>query len=187
MSVMYVTLIFSQRLIWSVSYSVFNEHKLSFLSLSYINIWIYFMYLYNLSNCFYFLFLCFYFANFAQRNSVSGWLSLLPNFTSYPLRWAQVDSNHRPRAYQARALTNWAMSPCEVFPFTPLLYGDDGIRTHDPLLAGQVLSQLSYTPICDAGSVSSASSFAHWKLNNILSCIPYSYQMSFVSDICSSP
>ena len=27
------------------------------------------------------------------------------------------------------------------------LYGDDGIRTHDPLLAGQVLSQLSYTPM----------------------------------------
>ena len=24
--------------------------------------------------------------------------------------------------------------------------GDDGNRTHDPLLAGQVLSQLSYTP-----------------------------------------
>ena len=29
----------------------------------------------------------------------------------------------------------------------PLAAGDDGIRTHDPLLAGQVLSQLSYTPI----------------------------------------
>ena len=29
----------------------------------------------------------------------------------------------------------------------PLAGGDDGIRTHDPLLAGQVLSQLSYTPI----------------------------------------
>ena len=28
-----------------------------------------------------------------------------------------------------------------------LFGGDDGIRTHDPLLAGQVLSQLSYTPI----------------------------------------
>ena len=27
------------------------------------------------------------------------------------LWWAQVDSNHRPRAYQARALTCWAMSP----------------------------------------------------------------------------
>ena len=30
--------------------------------------------------------------------------------------------------------------------------GDDGIRTHDPLLAGQVLSQLSYTPIKMVGS-----------------------------------
>ena len=28
--------------------------------------------------------------------------------------------------------------------------GDDGIRTHDPLLAGQVLSQLSYTPVRDS-------------------------------------
>ena len=39
------------------------------------------------------------------------------------------------------------------FSFSRLLFeafasgGDDGIRTHDPLLAGQVLSQLSYTPI----------------------------------------
>ena len=31
--------------------------------------------------------------------------------------------------------------------FTPGFGGDDGIRTHDPLLAGQVLSQLSYTPM----------------------------------------
>ena len=30
---------------------------------------------------------------------------------------------------------------------SPLAGGDDGIRTHDPLLAGQVLSQLSYTPV----------------------------------------
>ena len=29
--------------------------------------------------------------------------------------WAQVDSNHRPRAYQARALTTWAMSPLSYF------------------------------------------------------------------------
>ena len=35
-------------------------------------------------------------------------------------------------------------SPCQPFW---LIGGDDGIRTHDPLLAGQVLSQLSYTPI----------------------------------------
>ena len=33
--------------------------------------------------------------------------------------------------------------------------GDDGIRTHDPLLAGQVLSQLSYTPVSRGFLVSS--------------------------------
>ena len=32
--------------------------------------------------------------------------------------------------------------------------GDDGIRTHDPLLAGQVLSQLSYTPVLGESLVS---------------------------------
>ena len=33
-------------------------------------------------------------------------------------------------------------------PFPSCTFGgDDGNRTHDPLLAGQVLSQLSYTPI----------------------------------------
>ena len=47
------------------------------------------------------------------------------------------------------------MSPCAVWcvlihrsPVDRLRSGgDDGIRTHDPLLAGQVLSQLSYTPV----------------------------------------
>ena len=51
--------------------------------------------------------------------------------------WAQVDSNHRPHAYQACALTTWAMRP---------MSGDEEDRTPDPLLAKQVLSQLSYTP-----------------------------------------
>ena len=39
--------------------------------------------------------------------------SALLNAEIQPLKWwwAQVDSNHRPRAYQARALTCWAMSP----------------------------------------------------------------------------
>ena len=32
-------------------------------------------------------------------------------FVALATWWAQVDSNHRPRAYQARALTCWAMSP----------------------------------------------------------------------------
>ena len=57
--------------------------------------------------------------------------------------------------------------------------GDDGIRTHDPLLAGQVLSQLSYTP-----SVSLLPFLGPWKLNNnlsrlsctsALSCLPFSF------------
>ena len=30
--------------------------------------------------------------------------------------WAQVDSNHRPCAYQAHALTTWAMSPYTLCP-----------------------------------------------------------------------
>ena len=34
-------------------------------------------------------------------------------YAGSPGWWAQVDSNHRPRAYQARALTTWAMSPCQ--------------------------------------------------------------------------
>ena len=101
--------------------------------------------------------------------------------------WAQVDSNHRPRAYQARALTTWAMSPCKfrcISSLEPFLNphsrvlcshsvcrswvaelppgGDDGNRTHDPLLAGQVLSQLSYTPIL--GLFTWVNS--HSKLNN---------------------
>ena len=40
--------------------------------------------------------------------------------------WAQVDSNHRPHAYQACALTTWAMSPylveiSGIEPLTPCL------------------------------------------------------------------
>ena len=91
--------------------------------------------------------------------------------------WAQVDSNHRPHAYQACALTTWAMRPvfytstacvAKTFSlfhkltsgfrwlsFLLLLFaslsgsdgGDEEDRTPDPLLAKQVLSQLSYTPI----------------------------------------
>ena len=106
---------------------------------------------------------------------------------------AQVDSNHRPRAYQARALTTWAMRHCGyamylvlsrrfVFPFfltrfsekwrvkseevkfaSRISGGDEGNRTLDPLLAGQVLSQLSYTPI-KWGLLSFL--YGHSKLNN---------------------
>ena len=74
-----------------------------------------------------------------------------------------MDSNHRPRAYQARALTTWATDRG----------GDDGIRTHDPLLAGQVLSQLSYTPM-------GYMSFGSWSVpenwtTNLLFLLPNSH------------
>ena len=40
-------------------------------------------------------------------------------------------------------------APVSVLLFLATLYGgDEGVRTLDPLLAGQVLSQLSYTPVC---------------------------------------
>ena len=61
--------------------------------------------------------------------------------SSHPLFcwWAQMDSNHRPHAYQACALTNWAMSPflVEINGFEPLT----------PCLQGRCSSQLSYTPV----------------------------------------
>ena len=45
------------------------------------------------------------------------------------VRWlAQVDSNHRPRAYQARALTTWAMSH-HFFGEPPMAY----FRVRSPL------------------------------------------------------
>ena len=36
---------------------------------------------------------------------------MLRTISFYHSRWAWVDSNHRPHAYQACALTTWAMSP----------------------------------------------------------------------------
>ena len=46
---------------------------------------------------------------------------------------------------------------CQNLPRRSLhrLRGDKGIRTLDPLLAGQVLSQLSYTPLDPAAAYSS--------------------------------
>ena len=53
--------------------------------------------------------------------------------------------------------------------------GDDGIRTHDPLLAGQVLSQLSYTPIIRllgfAFSIFNLQSKGLWESPGISACL----------------
>ena len=62
-------------------------------------------------------------------------------------------------AYIRLKLTSTVATPPDV-----RAGGDDGNRTHDPLLAGQVLSQLSYTPIL-LNEVSEFP-FGHSKLNN---------------------
>ena len=46
----------------------------------------------------------------------------------------------------------------QIFKQISLLSGDKGIRTLDPLLARQVLSQLSYTPMDPAATYSPISS-----------------------------
>ena len=146
-----------------------------------------------------------------------------------------MDSNHRPRAYQARALTTWAMSPCKFFGVSRLSLtlfggfitvfsllsayspacedfhfklpstvfacpgfrtgGDDGNRTHDPLLAGQVLSQLSYTPIFSLGLLSFLSVTQNWTTIrsvqesgvSLLSRRLFSYLPTYEYDLTISP
>ena len=52
-----------------------------------------------------------------------------------------------PYALKALSFPSRDLKAPHIFGTFASLGGDDGIRTHDPLLAGQVLSQLSYTPI----------------------------------------
>ena len=73
---------FTMSVMCIISYSVFNEHW--FFSLSQLSL------------------------RFCIGFTVTQALVCIP---VKPIKWAQVDSNHRPRAYQARALTCWAMSP----------------------------------------------------------------------------
>ena len=59
--------------------------------------------------------------------------------------------------FRPQSLANKFATPASDNPavrFQKSFRGDDGIRTHDPLLARQVLSQLSYTPIFLASTCS---------------------------------
>ena len=79
------------------------------------------------------------------------------NHLSYePIKLFRCISSLSPRFCFARLRSLVSSPSCDVSDFSELprvrprrlaAGGDDGIRTHDPLLAGQVLSQLSYTPI----------------------------------------
>ena len=64
--------------------------------------------------------------------------------------------------------------------------GDDGIRTHDPLLAGQVLSQLSYTPI-KVCSFLLFSGLRNGFIRSLLSCVGIELFSRTVSRKVSSP
>ena len=57
-------------------------------------------------------------------------------------RLSGARSNH----LSYRPLSRWHIRSFHLLVGLPT-GGDDGNRTHDPLLAGQVLSQLSYTPL----------------------------------------
>lgn len=89
-------------------------------------------------------------ANDRRKNNVSYFkntIRLICELAFIFWWWAWEDLNLRPHAYQACALTTWATSPCVCFK----IGGDEETWTPDPLLARQVLSQLSYTPtfFCD--------------------------------------
>ena len=67
-------------------------------------------------------------------------------------RLSGARSNHlsyEPMKFSVYLVTLEPLPRSVVELWLPILSagGDDGNRTHDPLLAGQVLSQLSYTPI----------------------------------------
>ena len=99
--------------------------------------------------------------------------------------WAQVDSNHRPRAYQARALTTWAMSPFVSFRFFSLVpYFVPSVRYW-----WRWWESNPWPPACRAGALPaelhprvvpylsmSLSVHGHWKLNND-SCGLYSVSL----------
>ena len=87
--------------------------------------------------------------------------------------WAQVDSNHRPHAYQACALTTWAMSPfsfrCISFTLNPFVDSVDWWRWWE---------SNPWPPACRAGALPTelhphfigvlllSSLYGHSKLNN---------------------
>ena len=113
------------------SYSIFNEHKCAVL----------------FSPAFHF---------FRHRDQNSGLYRTPPISGSRHCRVVGLDglepstsrlsgvrSNHLSYKPIISLIWYWFFHLCQHVPTG----GDDGVRTHDPLLAGQVLSQLSYTPV----------------------------------------
>ena len=87
-----------------------------------------------------------------NRNPIRELLVGLDGLEPSTSRLSGVRSNHL--SYRPLLFMVFVRPSCSSASLTPLLKdrispvgGDDGVRTHDPLLAGQVLSQLSYTPL----------------------------------------
>ena len=87
------------------------------------------------------------------RSRTRTYFSLVGEFSRGPLLWAVLGFHQCGFAFcfldpLCASLLHFRACPVKAIglPFH-LRDGDDGIRTHDPLLAGQVLSQLSYTPM----------------------------------------
>ena len=84
------------------------------------------------------LFVCSFFLLFNLSSFIR--FSMINQVLSLIREWlAQVDSNHRPRAYQARALTTWAMRHYGYllrFPHVPLVEMM-GIEPMTPCLQGR--------------------------------------------------
>ena len=102
--------------------------------------------------------LFFFYSVFNDQSSFSNLFRLV---------WlAQVDSNHRPRAYQARALTTWAMRHYGYlrFPHVPLVEMM-GIEPMTPCLQGRCSPSWATPPSVWAFSFFSYF-ISHWKLNN---------------------
>ena len=164
--------------LYDFSYSVFNEHSLNFRQghlaftklLRYLNL---FKYLRRsvISPKELFSF-------FLGSSGLEPPTSRLSGARSNQLSYEPVDSVHSHGSHPLKL----CRGVITRFHYQAFLTGDDGIRTHDPLLAGQVLSQLSYTPIWFRGSISLQWAFiSHWKLNNNLRTALYSYQITFGS------
>ena len=85
----------------------------------------------------------------------------LPSYASIRFRTAQACPLVFPNEASASSIPSSSKAKDRLIrtvpgPFGPSI-GDDGIRTHDPLLAGQVLSQLSYTPVYEVYRISISS------------------------------
>ena len=70
-----------------------------------------------------------------------------PRSSAFPLNFLVGSSGFEPPTLRLSGARSNHLSYEPISARSVFSGGDEGIRTLDPLLAGQVLSQLSYTPV----------------------------------------